>query len=127
MNSNSSVNSIGYIGIRKRNANTTALTSAVGIDIGEIPNMRYKMINVSTGMGNWPVISMRANIASLLGIKDLKDDDDAAALHSANPTDLCYYDVFYMPRDEATTASMLCDIEIHYVVQFFDQNLTIAS
>lgn len=127
MNTNSSVNAIGYVGIRQRHSETSNLASVVPYDMGEIPNMKYKLINVSTGVGNWPIITMKSNITKILSIKDLRDNEDCAGTYLADPAEIVIFDVFYLPRDGTTTTSIAYDVSITYFVELFDQNITQVS
>lgn len=121
MNANAGVTSLGYCGIHIRNEDSSTLTSASYIP--EIPHTKYRMLNVSTGMSNFLSVVYPVSIKKYLGVKDLKDAPETGAEYSASPTDMVLADIFYYPRDGTTTASILLDIYIEYVAQFFDQNL----
>lgn len=124
MNSNAGVTTVGYIGLHTRLSTAAALTTDTYIP--ELPNTKYRMINVSTGMSNFLKMSNAISIKRYLGIKDLKDDDLSAALYSASPSKLVVADLFYYPRDRTATSSIQFDVSIVFNVQFFDQN-TVAN
>lgn len=120
MNNNASTNSIGYVGMRPR-LPTATLTSSVAYP-NELPHVSYTMLNVSTGMSNYKVMKRTFKMSTIIGCKDIKDNEDSSAAYNASPVQQVYLDLFYFPRDAATSATIQCDIFLHYNVQFFDLN-----
>jgi len=127
MNNNTAVASIGYVGIRLRNSTATALSALTADNICELPNMKYKLLNISTGSSNYKKISMPCRIKTFLGVKDLKDDEESSALYNADPASSVYADIFYVPFNETQTATLQISVQIKYYVQFFDLNLPAMS
>jgi len=125
MNNNTSSGSIGYVGIRLRNTDATVTSSDANIP--ELPNTKYRLCNVATGMSNYFKITYPCTMKTFMGIKDLKDDDLSAAVYSSSPSRIVAADAFYYPRDESTTATIQCDVWITFNVQFFDQNMPATS
>jgi len=120
MNNNSGVSSIGYVGMRPRLP--TATTTASVAYPNELPHVSYTMLNISTGMSNYKVMKRTFRMATIIGCKDIKDNEDSSAAYNASPVQQVYLDVFYFPRDGSATATLQCDIFVHYNVQFFDLN-----
>lgn len=97
MNNNAGTTTIGYVGIHTRTDDSTAITTDAYIP--ELPNTKYRMINVSTGMSNFLRMRKSVSIKKLLGIRDMKDSEETAAEYNTNPANMVYIDLFYYPRD----------------------------
>jgi hypothetical protein len=52
---------------------------------------------------------------------------DLAALNTANPSDLWYWNILQQPIDNSATSSCFWDVRIAYLVDFFDRNLISMS
>lgn len=52
---------------------------------------------------------------------------DLAALNTANPSDLWYWNILQQPIDNSATSSCYWDVRIAYLVDFFDRNLISMS
>jgi len=125
MNTNSSVTSIGYTGVHIRSDDSAVITS--DLYVPELPNTSYKMMNVSTGISNFQKVQRTVSMKKILGVKDMKDAENTAAAYNQSPADVVYADVFYYPRDQSSSPTIYCDCMIEFNIQFFDQNLPVAS
>ena len=58
----------------------------------------------------------------LWGIKDMKDDEETAALYNSSPVKAGRWAITYIPFDEASNASMRLMVKIVYTVVLFNLN-----
>lgn len=95
-------------------------------ELGTQPNTITKDVN--SGYSPRGTTSMRAYVSmkKMMGIKDLKDDDDTAGAYNANPAKVVLLDIGYVPY-EATTTDLWFRVKITYYVQFTRQNEMIES
>lgn len=67
-------------------------------------------------------LTRNVSIKQVLGIKDVRDDNDTIANYNASPTKSVYVDCVYQPLDEASTATITIVATIDFLVEFLQRN-----
>lgn len=126
VNDNTSPASAGWVAIRARSSNTPAITGTDYSALSEMQNTKYTIINSAYAK---PFMQLQGfyNTASIIGVKDIEDDEDANAEYNANPVDQALVDVHYAPIDLATTTSIYCIMDITYIVKALELRLVDQS
>lgn len=126
LNDNTSPGSAGWVAIRARSGNTPAISGVDYSALSEMPNTKYTLINSAYAT---PFTQLQAfyNTASIIGVKDIDDDEDANAQYNANPVDQAVLDVHYAPIDLNTVTSIYCVVDITYIVKALELRLVDQS
>lgn len=120
VNDNTATSTAGAFFIHWRYGGAGTLDSIS--ELGEQPNT--KMLDVNSGNGPYGnrTLSTYISIKRMLGVKDIKDDEDSAGSYTANPAKVVYFDVGYQPYQAAVTTNIFVRIKISFYCQFFAQN-----
>lgn len=110
------------VGVRFRLENQSALTTLDEMLTSR--NASYKYIGPSDGNKGIVKIKAYKRMKDILGIKDMKDNDDTKATYNAQPATAgrVYLDVLSCAVDDTTTSSVSCVIKIKQYVQFLTPN-----
>jgi len=130
--------------LRFYNQNTTAATIAncamrgypsasgglpAGATADELRELPGTKVGLLTAMYSKPMCVLKKyySIKRILGVKDLRDEDDASAVYNANPTNQAYLDFAVYPIDQATTANYVVEVTIKYYAQLYELNMPNTS
>lgn len=115
---------------------STGVTSAIGLTICpsattgpttvEELMMRsdtnYRTVSYYGGSRAITSVYRSADIADVLGVKDIEDANGTEALFNANPTNQAYGIVSVAPLNGSTAAVIQCNVEISFYVKFYSLN-----
>lgn len=110
----------GFIGIGL--FNTTATAPSTLAEMRMRADYKTKFLGYWSGGHDVCKISRYADIATLFGVKDLKDDQDTKGDYTTGPAKSARWGITYCPSDESSTRDVKILMKIKYYVQFFDRN-----
>lgn len=120
INDNSSGSTCGIFFIHWRYGGAGVLDTIA--EVGTQPNTKCMDIgNVNSSKGI-RMLSTYISIKKMLGVKDLKDDEDSAGSYAANPNKQVFFDVGYQPYTAAVDTGVFVRVKATYYVQFYSQN-----
>lgn len=127
VNDNSSAGALGYVGMYARDSTAAAISSVDLTGLTELQNTKYTILGNMNSSKGIRVLKNFYNIAKVMGVQDIADNEDAEGAYNGNPTDSVLLDVYYYPLDGATTTSIYALVDLEYIVQLMDLNTVAAS
>lgn len=96
-------------------------------ELGEQPNTIVTDIGVTNSSKGIKCLSKYVSMKKMMGIKDLKDDDNTAGAYNADPAKIVRCDIGWQPYNSAVTSDVFVRVKITYYAQFFSQNEMLQS
>lgn len=94
------------------------------------PYCWHRLINTPFGVGtpsNRIVKSMETSLLNGVPGRAVLEEENYSALYSADPADTWYWVIGSQSADQATTTALLLDVQVQYVVDFYDRNIITVS
>jgi len=120
INVNDSIGDRGFLGIGCFTSNHTAAGTLA--EMRERADYKTKYMGIYTGGRDLCKFSRTISNKILFGIKDMKDDEETAALYSTSPVKAGRWAITYIPADESTSGACRVLCKIIYKAQLFGRN-----
>lgn len=120
LNINDSIGDRGFVGIGCYTSNSSAPSDLT--EMRERADYKTKFMGIYTGGRDLCKFSRTMANKTLFGIKDMKDDEETAAVYNASPVKAGRWAITYIPADESTSGGARCLCKIVYRCQLFNRN-----
>lgn len=91
-------------------------------DVGTQPNTRQTDVGVANSNKGIRMLQTYISMKKMMGLKDIKDDDNTSASYLTNPYKQVYLDVGYVPYSSGVSTDIFLRVKITFYCQFFSQN-----
>lgn len=125
INDNTTASTAGIFYIHWRYGGASVLDSVT--ELGTQPNTICKDVANANSPKGIQMLQTYVSMKKMMGIKDLKDDDNTAGAYNANPAKVVFLDVGYVPYASGVTTTVFVRCKITYYVQFSRQNEMLES
>ncbi len=125
MNDNSSGTSVGIAFIHWRYGGAGPLDTVS--EVGEQPNTICRDLGVVANPKGILPFKTYISMKKMLGVKDIKDDEDTVGVYDSSPAKLVYLDVGYQPYTALVDTTVFCRVKLTFYCQFFGQTELLQS
>jgi len=115
-----SINARGFVGVGVFPSTVTGPSSLA--ELRARKDFITKYMGIYTGGKELCTVTRYQDNKTLFGIKDMKDDEETAALYNAPPTKGGRWCISYVPFNETSTAIIHVLVKITYYCQLFNRN-----
>lgn len=96
-------------------------------ELGEQPNTIVKDVNSGYSPRGTTMLATYVSMKKMLGVRDIRDDDDSAGPYNGNPAKIVYFDAGYQPYQAAVNSNVFLRVKITFYCQFYSQNEMLQS